>query len=94
VPFGKCPNRSVFNDTYGLINNLGLMSIDYGEIVGEVVKWYGIPFINVGKEAGWNDYNLTNYLNNDGAYLHPNDLGGRRIAEVAIGKIKNIEPIV
>ena len=93
TPFGKYPSRAGWSDTYGLINNLGLTTQAYGKVIIEVSKLYGIPYIDVFGEAGWNDINIATYVNFDGAYLHPNIEGGKRISSLVIGKMKAIEPV-
>jgi len=93
TPYGKYPNRSIFTDPYGLVNALGYTTGDYGKVIMEVARLYGIPCLDVYGNAGWNDINIATYLTNDGAYLHPNTEGGKRIAEIVVGKLKSIEPI-
>lgn len=93
TPYGKYPNRAGWTDTYGLKNNLNLTTGDYGKVIIEVSRLYGVPCIDVYGNAGWNDINIVTYVTNDGAFLHPNDTGGRRIAEIVLPFLKALEPI-
>lgn len=94
TPYGKYPNRAGWSDTYGLKNNLGLTSGDYGKVIIEVARLYGIPCVDIYGTAGIHDINITTFMTNDGALIHPNDEGGKRIAEVMLGALRALEPIV
>lgn len=94
TPYGKAPNRAGWSDTYGLKNNLGLTTYDYGRVIKEVAGLYGIPCIDIYQSAGWNDFNITSFCNDDGALIHPNSTGGRRIAECMIDAFRNFEPVL
>ena len=78
----------------GYKNKLGLTVGDYGKVVIEVCRLYGVPCGDIYGNAGWNKFNIDQFLVNDGAYLHQNTEGAKRIAGVMIAKIKEIEPIV
>lgn len=93
TPFGTYPNRSGWTDTSGLINNLNLQTVDYGKAIIDVARLWGIPTIDIGGQAGWNEANIATYIGNDGAYLHPNDTGAKRIASLVIGKLNSLEPV-
>lgn len=90
TPYGTYPGRVGFTDTTGVINNEGLMTIDYGKALMKVARLHGIPCVDIGGEAGWNDQNVTTYITNDGALLHPNTIGGKRIGNLVANKLKNI----
>lgn len=94
TPYGAYPNYPGWTDTTGLKNNHGLTAGDYGDAVIKVGKLYGIPVIDVYGNAGWNIDNIATYVSNDGAYLHPNAEGAKRLASVVIGGLKRVEPIV
>jgi hypothetical protein len=91
--FAIYPNRAGFNDTTGLLNNQNLMTIDYGKAIMDIARLWGIPVVDIGGQAGWNEVNIATFVTNDGAYLHPNDIGAQRLASLVIGKLNNIEPI-
>lgn len=93
TPYSKYPNRVGWNDTYGLKNNLGLTTGDYAKAIKEVAFMYGFPCVDVFGNAGWNDYNISTFVTNDGAYLHPNDTGAKRIANLVVSKLKEIESL-
>lgn len=93
--FGKMANRAGWSDTYGLVNNVGLTTGDYGKAIIDVGRLYGIPVVDVYGNCGWSDINLSTYVGDDGGgvQIHPNATGGQRIAEVAIGVLERIKPI-
>lgn len=93
TPYGMSPNRSGWTDTTGYKNNLGLTTGDYAKVILEVARGYGIPCIDVYGEAGWNRININSFITNDGALLHPNTEGGKRLAALVVGKIKSFEPV-
>lgn len=63
---------------------------DFRDACKLVAQYYGLPYIDVGGEMGLNKVTKTLYLS-DG--IHPNAYGAARMAEVVIGKMKEIEPI-
>jgi lysophospholipase L1-like esterase len=93
TPYGLYPNRAGWTDTTGYKNQLGLTTGDYGKVIMEVARMYGIPCVDIYNLAGWNKINISTFITNDGAYLHPNDEGGKRIAEALTGFLKSLEPI-
>ncbi|MFS0776260.1 BppU family phage baseplate upper protein [Neobacillus sp. 3P2-tot-E-2] len=93
TPYGKYPNRAGWSDPYGLKNNLGLTTGDYGKVIMEVARLHGIPCVDVFGNAGWSDINIATFVTDDGAFLHPNTEGGKKIARLVISKLKEIEPV-
>jgi hypothetical protein len=89
TPWGKMPNRVGWNDTYGLKNNLGLTTGDYAKVVENVCKSLGIYYIDIYSTSGINDYNYIPYFTNDGAFLHPNTVGGVRFGNVIANALFN-----
>ena len=77
--FGKWADNPNFNDSYGVLNNQNMQTIEYGDIMLDIAGKWGIKGINVGRLAQINDNNISSY-NPDG--LHPNAAGGTRIADV------------
>ena len=66
-------------------NNIGLTTLDYSKKLCEIANMYGIPSISSYENMGVCDINKTLYLkNDDGIYIHPNDDGAKRLANVII----------
>ena len=66
-------------------NNIGLTTLDYSKKLCEIANMYGIPSISSYENMGVCDINKTLYLKNDGdIYIHPNDDGAKRLANVII----------
>lgn len=61
---------------------------DYVLAMGEVARYYGLPFIDMYGRCGFNAFNLMSYTS-DGA--HPNTLGYQRITKVLVGELQRIE---
>ena len=68
----------------------GLTYTDYSEVSRIVAQYYGLPFIDLHGETGLNRFTETYMLSDR---IHPNTVGGKRIAEVVIGKLRMINPI-
>ena len=69
-------------------NNLGLFQWQYNEVVVKVADIYGVPVIDVAREAGLNYYTAQWYTS-DG--LHMNTLGGTRFAEYVWSKMRSLD---
>jgi len=97
--FACTPPYSEFIDFAGrgwpnaTTNTAGLVISDYAEAIRLAAKKWGVPVIDIGAECGWNEVNITTYVEDDGALLHPNNTGATRMAEVAISKIKDLKLI-
>lgn len=66
-------------------NNIGLTTLDYSKKLCEIANMYGIPSISSYENMGVCDINKTLYLkNDDGIYIHPNNEGAKRLANVII----------
>lgn len=66
-------------------NNIGLTTLDYSKKLCEIANMYGIPSISSYENMGVCDINKTLYLKNDGdIYIHPNDKGAKKLANVII----------
>lgn len=78
----KYPNRYNFDDNRGILNNLGLSSIDYSNAMIESAKLNGIEHYNIGANLCINESNIADYFNDEnGAYfIHPNAYGRILIA--------------
>lgn len=78
------------NQTEPVYNNLGLTTYDYAKAVKEVAGYLSIPYVDVFESCGVNQFNRYEYLED---LVHPAPEGGRAIAEVMIGRLKEIAPI-
>lgn len=91
-PIGVYPNRTGWNAPW--IENInGNSMMDFAEAAYQVASNRGIPCARIGQSVGWNDKNISTFITFDGAYLHPNELGGLRISDVLIGFLKTILPL-
>lgn len=77
----------------GATNAHGLTIRDYAEAVRDAAKRWGIPVADVNADEGVNPVNLDLYRKDDGGRLHPNIVGGQRVASVICGKLRSIDPI-
>lgn len=68
TPFGKMPNRNAFENKYGLLNNQGLQSVEYGDALEYVAGMWGQYAFNMGRISRINDNNI-NTLVPDGLHL-------------------------
>lgn len=78
TPYGEYPNRSAFADPVGILNNQGLSTNDYADAIFTASINNGVRPIRL--DDLWNNSSIKTYIGFDGAYLHPNDLGGELIA--------------
>ena len=78
TPYGEYPDRVYFDDKVGILNNEGLSTVDYGNALITAAKNNHIRFVATHKL--WDTDNITNFITYDGAYLHPNALGGIELA--------------
>lgn len=63
---------------------------DFSEAIKKISHYYGIPCIDVGGESGISVLNHTSYIMD---VIHPNDEGGKMIANAVINGLKRYEPI-
>ena len=85
---GRTSSETVNEDGQWYLNNLCME--DYAEAVKRISKYYGIPCIDVGGESGINTLNHTTYIAD---VIHPNEIGGKLIANCVINGLKRFEPI-
>ena len=78
------------NQTEPVYNDLGLTTLDYAKAIEEVAEYLSIPYIDVFESCGVNQFNRYEYVED---LVHPTREGGKAIAEVVIGALKNIAPI-
>lgn len=62
-----------------------------GEEIKEVLKLWGLSYVDTLHNAGINNFNSQLYLQSDD--VHPNILGAERNTRIIVGKMKEIEPI-
>lgn len=91
----KYPSASIYcvGTSFGYIgsftektkNNIGLTTLDYSKKLCEIAGAYGIPSISAYENMGVCDINKTLFLrNDDNIYIHPNDEGAKKLANVII----------
>jgi lysophospholipase L1-like esterase len=68
----------------------GLTYTDFANACKDVALYYGIPIVDLHGECGFNKMTNDTYLPDD---IHPNSLGGKRIAELVVGKLRSISPM-
>lgn len=71
-------------------NVRGFSLYDFANAVKDVSAYYGVPCIDVHGEAGINTFNHTAYIAD---IVHPNDEGGKLLANAVINGLKRFEPI-
>ncbi len=92
APYCKYPNRGSFTDKYGIINNKGFMSLDYGDVLAEIAHKWGYIGFNFGNEASVNDMNVMEM--GDGLHI-TTDLYAKKVANVIINHLLEIKnPII
>lgn len=90
TPYGEFYDFAARGWSSADLNNSGLSTKDYAQAVKNRCVFYKIPCVDVHNEAGWNSLNISNYMTDDGAYIHVNDLGGERVADLVIDLIKKL----
>lgn len=73
-----------------LQGNWGYDYTEYVNAAKEVAHFYALPFINLFEESGISIFNAATYTT-DG--LHPNEAGGKRIADLVISKLNSLSYI-
>jgi lysophospholipase L1-like esterase len=74
---------------YGYVNGTDDIG-NYVLAMGNVARHYGLPFIDMYAQSGFNAFSLSNYTV-DG--VHPNDAGADRIARVIARELNKLAPI-
>jgi lysophospholipase L1-like esterase len=93
TPYGELPERVTSGTwTTAHTNTAGLTTKAYAEAVRVAARRWGFPVVDL-DECGWNEINLTTYMQADGGSIHPNDLGATRMAEVVTGRLLDLEPL-
>ena len=76
----------------GLSLDKGMTYTEYSDACKKVAEYYGLPFVDLHANLGFNKFTMGaspyNIYSND--YIHPNELGGKKIASMVIAKIKEI----
>lgn len=57
------------------------------DVIRSVSRLYGIPLIDLEYNANINEYNYLTYMKNEASPIHPNRVGGERLAQVYIATI-------
>lgn len=85
---GRTSSPDANEDRQFNVRNLSLY--DFSVAVKEVCMYYGVPCIDVHGESGINSFNHTTYIAD---VVHPNDAGGKMIANAVVNGLKRYEPI-
>lgn len=88
--FAMAPKRSTFKNKTGILNDLGLMNIDYGKATQKVAKEKNISFIDL-TNCDFSKDNIANYTTFDGNYIHPNTDGAKKMAQVIVARLREIK---
>lgn len=94
TPYGELPARTPeqgWVNTY--TNSVGLTTRDYADAIKKACIRWSVPCVDINQNSGWNNLNIREFMTDDGGLLHPNEVGGIRIAEVVTGAFKLIEPM-
>lgn len=91
TPYGMLHKNTNFSDG-GRLNTRKLTTGDYGKCIMDVARKFGFPCADVYGNCGWNKYNITSYIKDDGGLLHTLQNGGIKIGEVICAKLKEVEP--
>ena len=75
-------------------NSVGKTISDYMAAMAQVCDYRGFPCIHLGQKCGWTHGNVANFLKSDGAYIHPNDYGGFRMASIITHGLLEIAPLL
>lgn len=78
------------NDGLAMAHTTGLRYRDYAQASREAAQFYGLPIVDLYYEAGFNKWTNDTYIPDN---IHPNEAGGKRIAELVIGKMKSLHLI-
>lgn len=75
-------------------NTQGLTPNDYAEAIRAACKRYNLPCIDVQAEAGWNRFNIDEYVLDDSELLHfGGQLGAERVKAVYAAFFRRHEPL-
>lgn len=98
----RIPNAKIFvctphnfynkyeNADYPYKNNQNLTILDYCKVIKDIAAIYGIPVIDVNGLSGISTLTITKDL---GDQVHPNNIGGQKIANVIINTLIRFAPI-
>lgn len=91
TPYGEMPSR-VTGETWSdaLTNTQGLTPKDYADAIINRCKAYNIPYCDIYYEAGINSFNVVDFMNDDGNYIHCNSLGAKRYSQLLIDFINKL----
>lgn len=68
TPFVSGKGYGLFKENDGALNDYGLTSVDYGDVLCNVADMWGIDNINIGRCLDWNSENIFNYCS-DGMHF-------------------------
>lgn len=71
-----------FNKTgSGIVNSNGNTLRDFSDAVINTCKKWNVPCLDLNSLIGWNKNNISTFVKNEGNYIHPNLVGGKRMSE-------------
>lgn len=78
-------------------NSIGLTLYDYGRAIKKVAEKHGFPCIDLHALYGWNQYNISQFVNYESStefagFIHPNRNGGRKMATAICSVVKQYQP--
>lgn len=79
----------------GTAYNTLITYTDFSNASKAIAQYYGLPFVDLHGESGFNKLTIGNAPYNiySDDNIHPNAAGAKRIAEVIMGRMKDIMPI-
>lgn len=70
----------------GLVNSNGDTLRYFADAIINIAKKYSIPCIDLNAMVGWNEFNISTYVQREtSGYIHPNANGGKRMSEIING---------
>lgn len=91
TPFAYVRKYGLFENTDGIRNELGLTSVDYGDVLCEAASLWGIANMNIGHVLEWNADNIYDYCT-DGIHFDA-ETGSVEAAGVIINFIKGLNEV-
>ena len=77
-------------DSYWSNATTGLKWTDYAQATRDVANYYSLPIIDLAYEVGFNKLTKSTLMSDS---IHPNEAGGKRIAELVIASFSKLHPI-
>ena len=78
---------------YEPFNNAGDTIASVTQKIGELARYYGLPFIDMYHLGGFNSYTFNGGGFDSGDHVHPNNAGVKHISNIMIGELKKLQPV-